>query len=131
MAVCGAGAGLAWAFLSVPLFVLLAREIFDAVPLPLVTIGRIGSFVLHVVAGIWAVWLYAALRPQYGAGPRTAAIAGFSWWLIATIATWQWADLGFIRFRDLIGLMIGSLPVLVAVTMFGAWAYEKRGASAR
>jgi len=48
------------------------------------------------------------------------------WWLIATIATWQWVDLGFIRLRDLVGLMIASLPALIAVTMIGAWSYQQR-----
>jgi hypothetical protein len=126
--VCGSGAGLAWSLLSLPLLILAGGEIIDAVPRPLVTIGRIGSFTLNVVAGIWAVWLYAAIRPRYGAGPKTAAIAGFSWWLIATIATWQWADLGFIRFRDLVGPMVASLPTLIAVTMVGAWSYQGKDA---
>ena len=123
---CGSGAGLAWSLLSVPLLVLFGGDIIDAVPRPFVTVGRIGSFALNIVAGIWAVWLYAAVRPRYGAGFKTAAIAGFSWWLLATIATWQWVDLGFIRSRDLVGLMIASLPALIAVTMFGAWSYREK-----
>ena len=122
---CGSGAGLAWSFQSVPLLVLFGGEIVEAVPRPLVTVDRIGSFTLNVVAGIWAVWLYAAIRPRYRAGPMTAAIAGFSWWLIAMIASWQWVDLGFIRF-PLVGLMMASLPTLIAVTMVGAWSYERK-----
>jgi len=124
---CGSGAGLAWSFLSLPLLILFGGEIIDAVPRPLVTVGRLGSFTLNVVAGIWAVWLYAAIRPRYGAGPKTAAIAGFSWWLIATINTWQWGDLGFLPLRDLLGLIIASLPILIAITMVGAWSYRKEG----
>lgn len=122
---CGSGAGLAWSFLSLPLLVLFGGEIIDAVPRPLVTVGRIGSFTLNLVAGIWAVWLYAAIRPRYGAGPKTAAIAGFSWWLVATIATWQWVDLGFLPARSLLGLIVASLPALIAVTVVGAWSYQK------
>ena len=122
---CGSASGLAWSFLSLPILILFGGDIIEAVPRPLVTVGRIGSFSLNVVAGIWAVWLYAAIRPRYGAGLETAAIAGFSWWLIATIATWQWADIGFIPWRDLVGLIIASLPTLIAVTMFGAWSYRR------
>jgi hypothetical protein len=110
----------------VPLLVLFGGNIIDAVPRPFVTVGRIGSFALNIVAGIWAVWLYAAVRPCYGAGSKTAAIAGFSWWLIATIATWQWVDLGFLRLGDLVGLIIASLPALIAVTMVGAWSYQNK-----
>ena len=122
---CGSGADLAWSFLSLPILILFGGEIIDAVPRPVVTVGRIGSFTLNVVAGIWAVWLYAAIRPRYGGGLKTAAIAGFSWWLIATIASWQWVDLGFIPSRNLVGLIIASLPTLIAVTMVGAWSYQK------
>lgn len=127
--VCGLGAGVAWAFLSIPLLILFGGDMIDAVPRPLVTVHRLGSFSLNAVAGIWAVWLYAAIRPRYGAGTKTAAIAGFSWWLIATIATCQWADIGFIPLRDFVGLMVASLPTLIAATIVGAWSYEKTGPS--
>ena len=33
--------------------------------------------------GLVAVWLYAAIRPRYGAGPRTAMIAGVTVWLLS------------------------------------------------
>ena len=32
--------------------------------------------VFILVGGILAVWLYSAIRPRYGAGPKTAVIAG-------------------------------------------------------
>ena len=36
----------------------------------------------HLTIGISILWLYAAIRPRYGAGPRTALRAGFAgWWL--------------------------------------------------
>ena len=36
-----------------------------------------------IVAGMITVWLYAGLRPQYGAGPRTAILAGLTVWVLA------------------------------------------------
>lgn len=39
--------------------------------------------VLGFVVGVAAVWLYAAIRPRYGAGPRTALLAGGAVWLLA------------------------------------------------
>ena len=40
----------------------------------------VGTTVLYIVlgflVGILVIWLYAAIRPRYGAGPRTAAVAG-------------------------------------------------------
>ena len=32
--------------------------------------------------GIVAVWLYAAIRPRFGPGPKTAAMAGLAVWFI-------------------------------------------------
>lgn len=122
--ICGSGAGLAWSLMTLPILILFGGEIIDAVPRPLVAVGRIGSFGLNVVAGIWAMWLYAAIRPRYGAGPKTAAIAGFSWWLIATIATWQWKEVGLLRFSGLLSLIVASLPILIVVTMVGARFYQ-------
>ena len=36
-----------------------------------------------LAAGLLMVWLYAAIRPRYGAGPRTAACAGIAVWALA------------------------------------------------
>lgn len=59
--------------------------------------------VLDLIWGVWAVWLYAMIRPRYGPGPRTALIAGLFMWVglgvlhavgeapmgIFTTATWM------------------------------------------
>lgn len=36
-----------------------------------------------LAAGILTVWLYAAIRPRFGAGPRTAMCAGLAVWALA------------------------------------------------
>jgi hypothetical protein len=33
---------------------------------------------------MWIMWLYAAIRPRYGPGPKTAAVAGFALWFIGS-----------------------------------------------
>jgi len=38
---------------------------------------------LDFVAGGFLVWLYAALRPRFGAGPATAVKAGLAVWFLA------------------------------------------------
>ena len=46
-----------------------------------------GSLILFIVwafvAGICAIWLYAAARPRFGPGPKTAVITGFAFWIFA------------------------------------------------
>ncbi len=32
--------------------------------------------------GIWGLWLYAAIRPRFGPGPKTAVWAGLAGWFI-------------------------------------------------
>src|SRR3990172_12277433 len=43
--------------------------------------------VIDFLIGIWALWLYAAMRPRFGPGPRTAVIAGFSTWVLFALMT--------------------------------------------
>ncbi|HKA60020.1 MAG TPA: hypothetical protein VKD28_15470 [Gemmatimonadales bacterium] len=50
---------------------------------------------LDFVAGIALVWLYAAVRPRFGAGPGTAVKAGVAGWFLAgllpTLFMWPMA----------------------------------------
>ena len=52
--------------------------------------GAAAQVLLFVVMGIGLIWLYAAIRPRYGPGPRTAAIAGFVMWLITSARDGSW-----------------------------------------
>jgi len=46
--------------------------------------GMAGWIVLDFVFGLALVWIYAAIRPRFGPGPRTGAIASLLLWIIAT-----------------------------------------------
>ncbi len=49
--------------------------------------GAIAVFVLMTfLLGLIAVWLYAAIRPRFGPGPKTAVVAGLFLWLVV----WVW-----------------------------------------
>jgi hypothetical protein len=41
--------------------------------------------VVGFLVGIGMVWLYAAIRPRYGPGPRTAICAGLGAWFLAVL----------------------------------------------
>jgi len=47
---------------------------------------------LDFVAGVFLVWLYAAIRPRYGAGPATAVKAGLAAWFLGGLlnAAFMW-----------------------------------------
>src|SRR5215468_10764988 len=37
------------------------------------------------LSGIGAIWLYAAARPRFGPGVKTAVLTGFAFWLMTTV----------------------------------------------
>lgn len=76
--------------------------------------------------GIFTIWLYAAIRPRFGPGPRTAAYAGLASWLaFGLIYTLSQSGVGVFP-RDL--LVVNLLVFLVAAplaAMAGAWPYQE------
>ena len=78
------------------------------------------------LAGIGLVWLYAAIRPRYGPGPKTAAIAGVGAWFFAGfLANLAMMNIGlFPRRLIMIGLVWGLVEMIVAA-IAGAWAYKE------
>ncbi len=84
-------------------------------------------FGVDIVMGIWAIWLYSAIAPRYGARPTTAAIAGVAWWTIKSLQSAKWAGLGFVPpgVVVLIALAAMSLVVAVVASVVGAWLYDR------
>jgi len=89
--------------------------------------GTVGIFiVLGFVLGILVVWLYAAIRPRFGADAKTAILAGFFVWVFA----WLWPGI----VDGLMGLFDPDLIVFVvtwgmfevlAAAVAGAWLYRE------
>ncbi|HMG19253.1 MAG TPA: hypothetical protein VK573_11050 [Gemmatimonadales bacterium] len=68
----------------------------QAIGKPAMSNAQIPWFVfLDFVAGVFLVWLYAAMRPRFGAGPATAAKVGVAGWflgsLLVTLFMWPMA----------------------------------------
>ena len=72
--------------------------------------------------GVLAIWLYAAIRPRCGAGPKTALCAGLFVWGLGYLLTSVTQFLLSLYPRRLlsIGLTVGLAEVLLA-TLIGAW----------
>ena len=81
--------------------------------------------------GVLLVWLYAAIRPRYGAGPRTALCAGAAVWMLA-FALAQAVPVFLHLFP--VGLSVETVAAeLVAVliaAVAGAAVYKEDGAEA-
>ena len=72
------------------------------------------------------VWLYAAIRPRFGAGPRTAVIAAIATWaLVIPIALLGLIPSGFFGRRFALVWSIEGLVVMVIAIVVGAWLYRE------
>jgi hypothetical protein len=76
--------------------------------------------------GIAAVWLYAAIRPRYGAGVTTALCAGATMWFFAYFyPSVGMAVMGMFPVQPVaIGLAWGLVEALLA-TVAGAYFYKE------
>jgi len=94
------------------------------------TSAMIFYIVLGFVIGIFAVWFYAAIRPRYGPGPKTAVGAGIAVWFIGyLLPTVGSLPMGFLPTRLwTISVIVGLAEVIVA-TLLGAWIYKEAAAA--
>ena len=77
--------------------------------------------------GVVAIWLYAAIRPRYGAGVRTAIVAGVAVWalscLLPNVAMFAFGLIGTARLFWL--WTTWPLVETVLATVAGAWVYRE------
>jgi hypothetical protein len=78
------------------------------------------------LACLLGVWLYAAIRPRFGAGPKTALAAGIATWFGVTLLP-ALVTVAFDLYpRDLVcGWVGGELIGLVVSILIGAWLYRE------
>ena len=81
---------------------------------------------IYFVLGILCVWVYAAMRPRFGAGPGTAVKAAVATWLIgALLPTWINLTLEIYPTRTLLTYLGLALVEYIAGTLLGAWIYRE------
>ena len=89
------------------------------------------SFIIRAVCitfllGIILVYLYAAIRPRFGEGTKTAICAGLiAWFFVYLYAGYIYEALGMVSAKPyLIGLVWGLVEYSLAA-IAGAWAYKE------
>jgi len=125
---CGLLAGVVWIILGTLVTAALGRD-FAALPnnnLGKPTPGFIAlNVVLDLLEGISLLWFYAAIRPRFGPGPKTALIASVAWWFIVSLGDATWCSFGFFPPKTVIPLMAGTLPAIIVATLAGAKFYKE------
>lgn len=82
---------------------------------------------LGIIAGIALIWVYAAIRPRFGAGIKTAVCAGVAVWIIGTLIP----NAGFMAASGLFShhlalyTTLGGLVEVVAGAIAGAALYKE------
>lgn len=89
--------------------------------------AQIGVFVLGTFAvGIVLAWLYAAMRPRYGAGPATALAAGLAVWFLSRFLPSLYYAVGGIIPMGLAMTAAGwSIVEVPLAALVAGWLYKE------
>lgn len=81
--------------------------------------------------GISAVWLYAAIRPRFGPGPRTAVCAGAAlWFLCYVLGSIGLLIMELFPARLMLISYVWGFAELIVATLAGAKIYQESAAPA-
>jgi hypothetical protein len=80
---------------------------------------------LTFLMGIVIVFLYAGMRPRFGAGAKTAVIAGVAVWLVAVMGPVADVIIGILPANLLVLAGAWSLVETVVGAVVGAWLYQE------
>ena len=81
---------------------------------------------IRLAFGFILVFLYAALRPRFGAGPRTALVAAATFWLSAYLPRFlELSDFGILGGWRLAVSVPWSLAEVTLAALLGGWLYRE------
>lgn len=108
------------------------KEAMQALNRPEMGGGEVVWYIIWgFITGIAMVWLYAAIRPRFGPGPKTAVIAGLTVWFLAWLLSFGGTLINdmFPTRLVIISLIWGFFELPIA-TLAGAWLYKEQGSAA-
>ncbi len=88
--------------------------------------GQIATYVFFdFIIGILLVWTYAAIRPRFGPGPRTAAYVALVFFVMGMIVSYGYKEAGMMSPGLWWSYTLLWLVNLLAATMVGAALYRE------
>ena len=91
--------------------------------------AQIAGFVITDFVWIIAnIWIYAAIRPRFGPGPKTAAYAGIVSWVVGSTVAGFFCILGLFGTDIYIASGLVALVNSIISTMIGARFYTEEAA---
>jgi len=95
-------------------------------PSQLGVVPNLAFWLWGFLIGVYALWLYAIIRPRYGPGPKTAVIAGVAAWVpCSLLGMIPVAAMHLYRYRLIAADVVLGLVAIVAGTVAGAWLYKE------
>jgi hypothetical protein len=89
------------------------------------TTSMAGWVIVDFLIGIALVWLYAAIRPRFGPGPRTAIVAAFVTWFVGHLNFASYAFNGLYSVPIVAAASAGALVATLAGGLAGGWLYRE------
>jgi hypothetical protein len=87
--------------------------------------------VVGFVMGIVLIWLYAAARPRFGPGPKTAVIVALVFWLIGYFLPLLGDQLmGILPLDMMIMASLWGVVEVCIASLAGGWPYKEEAAAA-
>lgn len=89
-----------------------------------VMVARVAT---QFVIGVLLVWLYAAMRPRFGPGMRTASFAAVVIWLCGFLFYLDWLYLGLMSSMTYAIVSFAMIVTLLIAAGIGAMLYNEAG----
>jgi len=91
----------------------------------------VSLYLMYIVGSILTIWMYAAIRPRFGAGVRTAVcVSVFVWTFGYVFPNWGWSLSGIFSRRLLFYNTVAGLVLIIAGTVVGAALYKEAESTA-
>ena len=89
-----------------------------------------GAIAINVIAtfvvGILLVWLYAAMRPRFGPGMKTAVLAALAVWICGFVFHLDWLNVGLMTPATYLMASVMAAVQLVPSAAVGGMIYQER-----
>jgi hypothetical protein len=85
------------------------------------------GIIMKLLIGIILIWFYAAIRPRFGPGPRTASYVAITVWILGAIYFSDFPLMGMMSVSSYALLEIMQFITFLIATLVGARIYSDQG----
>ncbi len=90
------------------------------------TFAITAGIILKLAIGVLLVWFYAAIRPQFGPGPRTASYSALFVWILGAIFFSDYLMIGMMSAGTYIIIEVIQLLGFLIAVWIGARIYSEK-----